>query len=472
MDFSAEAVCVAPSVALQDSNLLCFHRKDVEPAVCALAVDTYGEVTAANEDEKGNNNNNGYHVVGNNTNNSIMHTNNNKDDNSNNEADWLSSSSFAPQRQMNQFELSSASTSASLFSSTSQSMTQPISTDVNTPKTDNEREEEKEKEEKNPSTMISTTSAVVRGDRVWKSVGSEVNDGESVSLCCGRCCSPLGYVSLGSIDTWRFWKHRLFVQKTKKNKNKNKKSYRAVRYFHPFGSCTSFLARELIRYAESKAIFTFVIQCDDTNSHSNKQDICLLLRLLSWESAMATSYKKEEEEEEKQQKQSLSSSCSSSQDGSDNNNHSSRRRNIQHRRHRQQLDFKRVAKIVFEETKDPTRTNKNGHSTTASSSNNNSSSAPTQWFWGGVDLCCPPSSSKQKRADHTGNTLNSNDAAEQQQSGASTVKLQLPQYEYDQVVSDLYAGSQSYFTKAMADATILIKMGGLTDGLRLTAVAI
>ena len=54
---------------------------------------------------------------------------------------------------------------------------------------------------------------------------------------------------------------------------------------------------------------------------------------------------------------------------------------------------------------------------------------------------------------------------------ASTVRLQLPREEYDQVLSDLTFG-RSHFTKEIAEATITLKMGGLWEGLGLTAVAL
>jgi len=119
---------------------------------------------------------------------------------------------------------------------------------------------------------------------------------------------------------------------------------------------------------------------------------------------------------------------------------------------------------VFEETIDPTA--KNRHST-----HNNDST--TQWFWGGVDLCClPPPSNKDintsgMKADSTSNDIDDATILKP----ASTVKLQLSQEEYDQVLSDLVYG-RSYFTKEIAEATVMIKMGGLSKGLGLTAVVL
>jgi len=297
-----------------------------------------------------------------------------------------------------------------------------------------------------------SSSAVVRGDRTWRE-----GDGESVSLCCGRCCSPLGYSSMGSPDTWRLWKHRLSAVMRQTDENNDGtmavRNHRPIKLLHstkPLGSCSSFLARELVRYAESKAIFTFVVLFEDCGRTGGKikmnsqmeHNKCILLRLLSWETTMATSFEE-----------------SSFQNPSQCNDD---------RRRSHELKFKRVAKIIFEETLDPTAEARLGH--------NNSS---TQWFWGGVDLCCLPPSNEARNTLGIGNNRNTNlntPSAEihgtaDSEGKVSTVRLQLPRQEYDQLLSDLIFG-RSYFTKEIAEATIILKMGGLWKGLGLTAVTL
>jgi len=416
VDFSAGARCAEPSVALQDANCLCLHRNDVEMAICALAVDGYGELTGRDNDYD--NDNDGI----------------NSDKNDDSKTDLLSSSSFMLPKGVNYFEPSSSSSSST------------------------ERKEKAKDSAFNPKLgedsigekNSSSSSAAVRGDRIWQSA----TDGESVSLCCGRCCSPLGFTSLESPDTWRFWKHRLSIPLTKKSEENKNDDIIQLKYnsspflnrnkypYMPLGSCSSFLARELVRYAESKAIFTFLVRCED-NTGMEEINKCLLLRLLSWETTMATSFKE--------------SSCLSQYSNSYSDNDS--------RRRQYRLNFRRVAKIVFEETIDPTV--KDQHST-----HNNGST--TQWFWGGVDLCCLPPSSSNNDQNTTGVKANStsNDVDDATiLKPASTVKLQLSQEEYDQVLSDLVFG-RSYFTKEMAEATVMIKMGGLSKGLGLTAVVL
>ena len=453
VDFSAGSECAEPSIALQDASLLCFHRKDVEKAVCALAVDGYGELTEVPE-------------------------------NSNNSDVFVSQSN-----DLGEFCTKSASSSFVL---------------PNPPKTTRDAGVTEEKKDDpditnnngnfdNNEPEISATSAVIRGDRTWQ----DAVDGDSVSLCCARCCSPLGFASLGSPETWRFWKHRLSIQvqaqpviqrknKSYKYKAETKEKYdrlsnivetmpiaaktvdavggfssnaklsrmpllTVVPITKPLGSCSSFLARELVRYAESKAIFTFVVRREgrENSIHGNNNE-CLLLRMLSWETAMATSF---------QTKTNARDEASSA------------------------LLLRKVAKIVFEITSDPTvtaaqaRSNKHGMNNT----NSDGDAAPTQWFWGGVDLCCPPPTAFNKSNAKNNNSNNNNNCTtipgvsqlddSPPPEGVSTVRLELPSDEFDVVMEDLVSG-KSLFEPEIANATILLQMGGLSEGYGLTAVAL
>ncbi len=411
VDFSAGSECAEPSIALQDASLLCFHRKDVEQGVCALAVDGYGELAENNNDEKKD--------VASDANNDL--------------GEFLTKPS-------------------------SSSFVLPNPPEVSGTTTTEEKKDESNNANGEPE--ISATSAVVRGDRTWQ----DAVDGESVSLCCARCCSALGFASLGSPETWRFWKHRLSKQvqaektlRSDETKTQSKEKQEQVSDFaatmsfavnttipeitttnlsrmqvttvlpvtKPMASCSSFLARELVRYAESKAIFTFVVRREGVDEQKNE---CLLLRLLSWETAMATSYHTK--------------------------NHS---KNVK------TLLFRKVAKIVFEVTADPTITNEGNSNNHV---NNNNGEAPAQWFWGGVDLCCPPPTSSNNKSD----TIPTNQF-DPPPDTVSTARLELPNDEYNFVLKDLISG-KALFEPEIANATILLKMGGLTEGLGLTAVAL
>jgi hypothetical protein len=462
VDFSAGSECAEPSIALQDASLLCFHRRDVEAAVCALAVDGYGELT----------------MEGSSNDNDVDNDDSNAASTSNGEDDL---GTFFTKSPSSSFVLPNVATDPP--------PTEAAATNTAAAATEEKKDDPDEGgANNNNEPPISASSAVVRGDRTWQ----DAADGDSVSLCCGRCCSPLGFASLGSPETWRFWKHRLSIQttttkaQTRRGKeieeekdesssnntaitmsfataavadtaatnttktNRPRKPFTLVvlPVTRPLGSCSSFLARELVRYAESKAIFTFVVRRDA--EEKNDDGKCLLLRLLSWETAMATSFDDENE------KISLSSSSSSKPS--------------------LRLRFTKVAKIVFEETTDPAAKAK-GHS-----ANHQDNGAPTQWFWGGVDLCClPPSSgsgqptataTSTSTANGTNNsTTIPNGFGSQEQKAVSTARLQLPKDEYDRVLKDLDFG-RSLFEKEMADATILFKMDGIWKGLGLTAVAL
>jgi hypothetical protein len=220
-------------------------------------------------------------------------------------------------------------------------------------------------------------SATVRGARSWR----DANGG--ATICCSQCCSTLGFASLESPQMYRFLKHRLSYGKDTR-----------------VSSCASFLARELVRYAEAKAIFTFIVGVE-AGADSKVPRKCLLLRLVSWDTAMATRFEE-----------------SSS-------------------KHQHRLDFSRVAKVVYEETLDKLADNYNSEDV-------------TNWVWGGVDLCCIPGTS--------GELHNSESVADLPSGKISTVRLQLPRDEWEELRTSLVEGS-SVFSKSVAEATILVKLG-------------
>eukprot|EP00536_Pseudo-nitzschia_multiseries_P010323 jgi/Psemu1/202906/e_gw1.309.6.1 len=419
VNFSAGSECAEPSMALQDATLLCFHRRDVEPAVCVLAVNSYGECTERNANNA--------------TNDAV--SDRNGDGNGNRNGNPTLNNDLG----------SFATKSLARFSS---ELPEPqlVRKEASPPSTTVGEDEEKDEARDRGGETIAPTSAVVRGDRSWR----DATDGESVGLFCARCCAPLGFASLGSPETWRFWKHRLSVPHTAPNPPSNEAfvfGASLLQRTKPLGSSSSFLARELVRYAESKAIFTFVVRCED-DSESDSES-CSDDGIATAKAARTT-----ESMKRTGTTRTTGAFCCG------------RGRRQQHRFG--SIRFRRVAKIVFEETNDPTVNNNQAGD--RSNTHSVSSSATTQWFWGGVDLCCPPPSSSTDGST----TLTRDPTAkkeEQQQSQVSTVRLQLPREEYDTVLVDLVAG-RSCFSKEVADATILLKMGDLWDGLGLTAVAL
>lgn len=263
-------------------------------------------------------------------------------------------------------------------------------------------------------------SAEGRGDRPWTdTTGGGLG---SVTLCCNHCFTALGFVSGLSPDSWRLWKHRLNSTSTFTAENDGKTTKSPAIMQQPMRSCASFLVGEMVRYAESKAIFTFVVGIE-----GEARDRCLLLQLLSWETSMASS-------------------------SFDSNDSHQQRRTCDFG-----LDFCRVAKIIFEESAYPPPLEEG---------------SDRQWLWGGKDLCCPPESKSLpqdffmpsaavKSTIHPWQNMPS--------SGASTVRFDLPRHEYDQVWADLVS-SRKWFSSSYEQATISMKMGESRPSLALAAV--
>ena len=224
-------------------------------------------------------------------------------------------------------------------------------------------------------------SATYRGPRAWRdSVGG-------ATLCCSQCCAALGFASLTSPETFRLLKHRL----TTKNDI----------HWGRMHTCASFVAHEIVRYAESKAIYTFVVAVRSEGT-TNPHPKCILLKLLSWDT-----------------RQAYSKDSSLLLDETD------------------LLNFKRVVKVIYEITVDQ--------------ETEHDADDPMNWTWGGVDLCCLPdgSSAQTTQKDVTEPT---------KLSSAASVRLWLSQEEWDELNQALVESSK-YFSNAVTDATILVKLG-------------
>jgi HECT-like Ubiquitin-conjugating enzyme (E2)-binding len=110
------------------------------------------------------------------------------------------------------------------------------------------------------------------------------------TLCCSRCCSVLGWSCKSMEQTYRLLRHRLVLP--------NLDVAPVPKEEHQGASCIGFIAREMIRYAECQAIFTFVLILDSIDkgpvksSSSNETQSaggipCVWLRLLSWDTIAA-----------------------------------------------------------------------------------------------------------------------------------------------------------------------------------------
>ncbi|KAL3908490.1 MAG: hypothetical protein SGARI_003036, partial [Bacillariaceae sp.] len=395
VDFTSAGITVESDVALQDANLLCLHPSNLQRSVCVLAVSNYGE--------KG--------------------------------GSGTSSSSSGSDN------IGAAMAGSNDGVAADNTTTTTMDVDPNSdPKTD-AMDVDPTYDPKEDA--VAASSAAVRGDRLWR----DSTGGDSVTLCCTQCCEPLGFCSLSSPDTWRFWKHRLAIVNNATTKvisssngpfrNLSASSSTPPAAPRRMASCASFLGREMVRYAESKAIFTFVVGTDDPNADDDKAEKnVLLLRLLSWETAMAWS--------EETITQEVSSQISP-----------------------HQLDFRRVTKIIFEETADPTATPK--------TLSPEEFVMTQQWIWGGVDLCCPPGTVERHNPSTAGgiSSIHRSTPTQQQQASqnttASSVRIDLPKEDYEQVRADLICG-RSLFSKSQEEATTLIKMGEARSGLGMTMI--
>eukprot|EP00521_Asterionellopsis_glacialis_P011100 CAMPEP_0195309986 /NCGR_PEP_ID=MMETSP0707-20130614/39016_1 /TAXON_ID=33640 /ORGANISM="Asterionellopsis glacialis, Strain CCMP134" /LENGTH=679 /DNA_ID=CAMNT_0040374291 /DNA_START=247 /DNA_END=2283 /DNA_ORIENTATION=+ len=298
----------------------------------------------------------------------------------------------------------------------------------NTAKEDGKQQKE-EKEEGNDSIMY-------RGSRAWTdAVGG-------ATICCSQCCSVLGFASIESPDTFRLLKHRLST-----TAKMTKVGETMLKEQDPFDiySCSSFVVREMVRYAESKAIFTFVVvvRTDEGNhsqtnnkspfEHSSANGKCLLLRILSWDTKLA-----------------ISSKAVTNDRGADT------------------PKFENVAKVIYEETVDQLQEDFGKKHT-------NNGDDPTSWKWGGVDLCCiPPTRSRSSNVTNPGaaskvdikttSSPEDGDNRDENPTTPASVRLYLSQDEWSELATALRAGSL-HFSKAVADATILVKLGRVPNSL-------
>jgi hypothetical protein len=232
-----------------------------------------------------------------------------------------------------------------------------------------------------------------RGQREWKdSVGG-------ATLCCSICCSNIGNVSLTEGHTCRLYKHRL-----------SSRSLDGKDYFMN-STCGTFVAKELVRYLENQAIFTFAIY-GRIDGNSNDTYDCIVLKVLSWNTMIAM---KEVGEI---------------------------------------LRFQKTVKVLYEVI-DLDKMPK--HQNTASELD------PMSFTWGGVDLCCPPPPN-QRQTEHNsswqGNDqISSSSSAEGNvHTERASVNMYLYGDDWLELKNCLEMGSR-FFPKEISMATVALKFG-------------
>jgi hypothetical protein len=161
----------------------------------------------------------------------------------------------------------------------------------------------------------------------------------------------------------------------------------------------------MVRYAESKAIFTFVVAVRSEGTVKEHRK-CILLKLLSWDTRRAK--------------------CTESP---------SFGRNSQV----DVLNFQKVVKVIYEVVDDQDTAVHDGVD-------------PMSWTWGGVDLCCVLGESPIQASQQS-------DASESfKQARVASVRLWLSPKEWGELFQYLVANS-IFFPKAVTDATIIVKLG-------------
>jgi hypothetical protein len=162
----------------------------------------------------------------------------------------------------------------------------------------------------------------------------------------------------------------------------------------------------MVRYAETKAIFTFVITAETTTKHT-KQEKCFVLRLVSWDTMCIDNQGLENLENENTEAFQI-------------------------------RGWNRLIKIVFEETAVQTR-----------------QASTNMWTWTTADWCCSPADIAKSETSPLpprptdGHVLPFSD---------SCVLLQLSCFEYQQLKDEILADSR-HFANEVVEATVMAKLG-------------
>jgi len=243
----------------------------------------------------------------------------------------------------------------------------------------------------------SSSSKAWKGKSATKGAGSK-------SVTCASCCSALGFVADNNSDTFWLYKHLLSCG--------NPCSREGASIFLKY-TCGSFLAKEMVRYAESEAIYTFIVGISDENdwTRAHNPGECILLRVLSWDTPLAVA--------------GGSRTYSSEDPGV------------------HKIHFQRVVKVIFEvisDKKELTAVNDD----------------PLEWRWRDIDFCCPPTMRHAESNDASSN-IDGNSSATLSTKASST-RIFFSKPEWYELRNTLMNGSH-YFSDAMKDAIVLAKLG-------------
>ena len=258
--------------------------------------------------------------------------------------------------------------------------------------------------------MMNTSTS--NSSQLWKDKSTMKGNRGNI-ITCSKCYSVLGFVSGHDSNTLRFYKHLLSCG----DPFSSSPSSLTVKNSFSKYTCGSFIAREMVRYAESEAIYTFIVGVSDENDWTrlSRPSECLLLHMLSWDSALV---------------------------GVDG-----RTRTSGDDREDGTIEFNKVLKVIFDETTD--------RGQYSSSGRDDEDGTSTKWTWGGIDLCCPPSMSNGLE--------DSEDFSTEPQTKATSVRIYLSNQEWSELRHVLVNGSE-YFSEMVKDAVVLSKLGMPENG--------
>jgi hypothetical protein len=186
-----------------------------------------------------------------------------------------------------------------------------------------------------------------------------------------------------------------------------------------YNNIASFLGKELIRYAESKAIFTFLVFDQDGNRHNGDHDDdndamsqCIFIRVLSWNTMVA------------------------------------RKRNQKGRNH---LHFRRCVKVIYQKERDVTKYI------------NEADNVEKKVSRVMGDECCPPSfvvpfATSTSPTTTTTTTTDNNNNKYNQMSSTRSINLYLDSQEWNEL-HDWLQDASNFFPDSVSRATVMLKLG-------------
>lgn len=224
-----------------------------------------------------------------------------------------------------------------------------------------------------------------RGERQWRDL-----TGGGATLCCSQCCSILGFASnttdnYSTDPPFRLYKHRLLISS-------------GVCHH----TCGTFIAHQMVRYAEGQAVFTFYIMREKSSCPDRlaMKPNCLLLKLISWDTRIAVCNPEEETTADS-------------------------------------FRFQNAVKVIFQERILPYEVDPMPLSPLL--------------FWNNIDLCCPPKSDSTNKSRNEASVHEKNSQGTEIPRTTASVKIFLLWDEWNELRDELLS---KRFPSSIAAGTI------------------